>query len=196
MAWTKIETVINPKYPSSSAAEVWNLRKFMSSIQRRAVYHGVEKRGTTPLGKGNHAAYHVLGFTYDKAEQARHARFILTERDNLLPVLIDAKMTKAMCFDMIRRANIALPAIYSKGFPNANCVGCVKATSSTYWNLVREHYPEVFYERVEQSERIGVKLVRVQGKRISLGDLKITDKGAKLNRMGFDCGLFCEERDL
>ena len=189
----KIETAINPKYPLSSAAEVWKRQKFMSSPYGAPCTVALKKGARQHWEKANHAAYHVLGFTYDKPERARHERFILSERDNLLPVLIDAKMTKALCFDMIRAANIALPAIYSMGFPNANCIGCVRATSPTYWNLVREHFPDVFAERIKQSKSIGARLVRVRDNRIPLGDLKITDKGGKLNRMGFECGLFCEE---
>jgi len=109
-----------------------------------------------------------------------------------LPILIDANMTKNDCADMIRAAGIKLPEIYGRGFPNANCIGCVKATSPTYWNLVRREFPEVFDQRAEQSRRLGARLVRVKNERIFLDELDPKAKGRPLKTMP-DCGLFCEE---
>jgi hypothetical protein len=73
-----------------------------------------------------------------------------------------------------------LPLIYSLGYPNANCIGCVKSQSPTYWNLVRKTFPDVFEERAIQSRRIGCKLVKLKGKRIYLDELLETDKGGKI----------------
>jgi len=66
----------------------------------------------------------------------------------------------------LKKARIKLPEIYSLGFPNANCVGCVKSQSPTYWNLVRDKFPKIFEERAEQSKRIGAKLVKVHAKHL------------------------------
>jgi len=192
-AWLgqEIETAINSKFPTCSIVDVWEKRKAMSFPMGAPCTTELKKKARQEWEKNNAHDYIVLGFTYE--EKRRHERFKLTERDTILPVLIDLRMTKAMCFDVIRQAGIALPAIYAKGFPNANCPGCSKATSPTYWNLVREHYPEVFKERCEMSRRLGAKLVRVKGERIYLDKLKATDIGMPLNMDAFDCGLFCEE---
>ena len=138
----------------------------------------------------NNPDYHVLGFTYE--EKPRYDRFIRSERDNVLPVLIEQGITKTQCFDIINLAGIKLPAIYYHGFPNANCIGCVKASSPTYWNLVRNEFPKVFQDRANQSRRIGAKLVKVKNKRIFLDELNPDIKGNKIKSMP-DCGLFCEE---
>ena len=90
--------------------------------------------------------------------------------------------------------NIKLPKIYSMGFPNANCIGCVKATSPTYWNLVRSKFPEVFNERAKQSRLIGSKLVRYKNERIMLDELPKNAKGRSLKNYDFECGIFCEEK--
>ena len=74
--------------------------------------------------------YHVLGFTLD--EKKRHDRFVLTERSNVIPILIDNKITKDDCYAILQSEGIDLPNIYKRGYPNANCIGCVKATSPTY----------------------------------------------------------------
>ena len=112
----------------------------------------------------------------------------------MLPVLIDSKITKADCFSILRDAGIKLPEIYSLGYPNANCIGCVKATSSTYWNLVRNKHPDVFAKRAEQSKRIGARLVTYKGKRLFLDELPADAKGRSLKNMDFECGIFCEDK--
>jgi hypothetical protein len=152
----------------------------------------LKKKARQQWEKENHADWHVLGFTHD--EKNRHDRFVLTERENVLPVLIDERITKKECFEIVASAGIALPSIYLRGYPNANCIGCVKATSATYWNHVRKEDPTVFEERAKQSRQIGCKLVRWKGKRIFLDELPIEAKGRKMKGMDFECGIFCEER--
>ena len=113
------------------------------------------------------------------------------QKDNLLTVLIDEAITKQGCFDILLEAGIKLPEIYSFGYPNANCIGCVKASSPTYWNLVRETFPNVFEQRMKLSEELGAKLVRYKGKRIGLTELPVNAKGRDLKSYDFECGVFC-----
>lgn len=103
------------------------------------------------------------------------------------------ELTKADCYDVVRVAGLRLPRIYEAGYPNANCIGCVKATSPTYWNLVREKHPHVFAQRAEQSRRLGVRLARVKNRRIFLDELSPDAKGAPLRNLAFECGVFCAE---
>jgi len=106
--------------------------------------------------------------------------------------LITELITKDDCFRIVKKAGIELPIIYSLGYPNANCIGCVKSSSPTYWNLVRKTFPNVFEERAVQSRRIGCRLVKVKGKRIFLDELLETDKGGKIKN--YDCGIFCNTK--
>lgn len=192
-----IETAINDRYPLASAVDVWERRKAMSlpvgapctvHLKREARQ---QWEAANRWSEDEDRKWLVMGFTAD--EQDRSDRFRLTERSNLLPVLIDAGLSKEDCYQVIRDAGIALPRIYSMGYPNANCIGCVKASSPTYWNHVRQQHPDVFTERAEQSRRIGAKLVRVKGKRIYLDELEPSAMGRPLKSMEpFDCGIFCE----
>jgi hypothetical protein len=193
-AWlgVKIESAINPKYPTTSAYDVWAHRKYMSGVKGAPCTLELKKRARQIWEQTNKAEWHVLGFTVD--EKTRYDRFVLTERDNVLPILIDAGLTKQDCLDRIIAAGIKPPRVYGLGFPNANCIGCVKATSPTYWNLVRQTHPEVFKKRCDQSRDLGVKLVQYKGKRIYLDDLTENAKGRSLKKMQFECGIFCEER--
>lgn len=134
----------------------------------------------------------MLGFTVD--EKDRHENFVLSERSNLLAILIDAGLTKQQCYDRLVLEGIAPPRIYAEGYPNANCPGCVKATSPTYWNHVRRTRPEVFRQRAEMSRRLGVRLVRYLGERIFLDELPPDAVGRPMKTMQIECGVFCEER--
>jgi len=137
----------------------------------------------------NPTDYIVLGFTAD--EEKRAVRFRDNQKDNLLTVLIDEAITKQGCFDILLEAGIKLPKIYSFGYPNANCIGCVKASSPTYWNLVRETFPDVFKKRMKLSDELGANLVRYKGKRIPLSELPVDAKGRDLKSYDFECGIFC-----
>ena len=189
---TEIEFAINPKFPDCSTETVWRKRKFMSGTMGAPCTLHLKKHARQYWEANNKSDHLVLGFTAD--EEKRASRFALTERSNLIPVLIDENITKQDCFNILLAEGIALPKIYSLGYPNANCIGCVKATSPTYWNLVRKTHPTVFQKRVDQSEEIGAKLVRHKGKRIFLKDLPVDAKGRDLKNYDFECGIFCEER--
>jgi hypothetical protein len=188
----KIERAVNSKYPSCSARDVWTRRSFMSGPLGAPCTIELKKRARQEWEQTNKADWHVLGFTVD--ERDRFNRFIMSERSNVLPVLIDAGLTKQDCLDVILTAGISPPRIYSKGFPNANCIGCVKATSPTYWNLVRKEYPQIYADRAAQSRVLGARLVRYKGRRLFLDELPENAKGRALKNMQTDCGIFCEEK--
>ncbi len=113
---------------------------------------------------------HIFGFTSDEPKRIKDFRSRNPEL-NLEWPLLDAGITKAKCFEMLRQAGIKLPELYRLGFRNNNCLGCVKATSPAYWNRVRKFFPAVFALRAKQSRELGVRLVRLKKKRIFLDEL-------------------------
>lgn len=184
----EILSAVNPNFPSCNIVDVFEKTKYISGVAGAPCTKQLKKEARYHFEKNNQIDWHVLGFTID--EKARHARFSKFERENTIPVLIDLNLTKTDCFNILLDAGIKLPEIYELGFPNANCIGCVKSQSPTYWNLVREKFPEVFNQRAEQSRRIGCKLVKLKGKRIFLDELLETDKGGKIK--SWECGIFCD----
>jgi len=184
----KIEFATNKDFPSCDIRDVFNKRKYMSGVKGAPCTLLLKKEARYQFEKDNKIDFHVLGFTYD--EKSRSDRFQKYERDNLVPILVDEKITKQECFEILHSEGLKLPEIYGLGFPNANCIGCVKSTSPTYWNMVRARFPEVFEERAKQSREIGARLVRRKGERIFLDELKPTDKGGKIK--SFECSIFCE----
>lgn len=176
------------EFPSGSIVDVFEKRKYVSGVFGAPCTKYLKKQARYEFEAEHKIDWHVLGFTIDEIN--RHERFVKGERGNVLPILIDAKLTKGNCFDILLGEGIKLPKIYSLGYPNANCIGCVKSQSPSYWNLVRKTFPEVFEQRAEQSRRIGARLVKVKGERLFLDELKTTDKGGKIK--SWDCGIFCD----
>lgn len=115
---------------------------------------------------------HLWGYTADSEDVARWERMLRTypEMRQRAP-LIERGLTKEACHAILERAGIRRPRVYDLGFPNGNCVGCVKATSPNYWALVRQHFPETFARRAEQSRRFGSRLVRINDERRFLDEL-------------------------
>jgi hypothetical protein len=186
-----IERAFNPKYPSGSAVEVWGDRRYMSGLLGAPCTIELKKEARRHWETAHKPDWHVLGFTVDEAK--RYQRFITNERDNVLPVLIDAGLTKENCFQIITDAGLQLPRMYHLGFPNSNCVGCPKATSATYWSAVKKEYPDVFAARAAMSREIGARLVRYKGERMFLDELPEGAKGRPMKSMQIECGIFCEE---
>ncbi len=69
--------------------------------------------------------------------------------------LIDQKLNKAACLALVEKAGIDLPVLYGLGFPNNNCLPCVKASSPAYWALIRQHFPKEFARAAKLSRKLG-----------------------------------------
>lgn len=191
-AWLgiEIEFATHPNYPTGSAEQVWKDRKYMGGISG-APCTMLLKREARHLWELRHKPdFHVLGFTSEEVK--RHESFSERQGGALIPVLIDEGITKADCYRILHEAGLKLPEIYRLGYPNANCIGCVKATSPTYWNHVRVQHPEVFEKRAEMSREFGVRLTRVKGVRLFLDELDPKAKGERLKSLDFECGIFCD----
>ncbi len=115
---------------------------------------------------------HLWGYTADASDVKRFER--MRENYPLMKQrapLIERGLTKDSCHAMLARAGIKRPRVYDMGFPNGNCIGCVKASSPNYWALVRKHFPEVFARRADQDRRFGKNKVRINGERVCLDQL-------------------------
>ena len=90
-----IEIAINPEHPNCSAVEIWDKRKYMSGVAGAPCTGKLKREARQHWENFNHHDWMVLGFTAH--ERDRHDKFVLTERANLLPVLIDAGLSKRDC---------------------------------------------------------------------------------------------------
>jgi hypothetical protein len=191
-----IERCFNPKWLSGSIVEVFEKKRAMGFNHGAPYTQELKKFARIHWEKTNRFDWLVLGFTAD--EKHRSNRFKIYERSNLLEILIDEQLTKKDCFRIVGDAGIALPEIYSLGYPNANCIGCVKSDSPYYWRIVRRTYPDVFEHRCQQSRRLGVKLLKIKGVRVFLDRLDFVgeeDYGPLFDHEPAECGIFCEESE-
>lgn len=185
-----IKQIKSPKY--SSINEVFEKERYMAGPDGARCT--VEMKKVPRFLYQDVADIHCLGYTVD--EQKRIREFEQNNPELFLEwPLRDAGLTKQDCFDIIAKAGIQRPAMYDKGYKNANCPGCVKVTSPPYWRRVKRTHPQVFDLRVKQSRELGVKLIQitVNGKRerIFLDELQPW-MGRKSKEESVDCGPFCD----
>ena len=117
---------------------------------------------------------HVFGYTADANDVARAKRLRANYPElRIQTPLIDRGITKAGCLAMIERAGIALPPMYALGFMSNNCLPCVKATSPSYWNLVRQQFPEQFDRMAKLSRDLDVRLCRIEDERRFIDEIPV-----------------------
>ena len=133
---------------------------------------------------------HVFGYTAD--EVGRITRFKEQNPDVKVDwLLIDQSYTKATCLMVMASSGIEIPMMYRLGYSNNNCLGCVKATSATYWNSMRVHFPDVFEARSKRSRAVGARLTRVKGERVFLDELPVNylPPDNEVVSCGIDCDI-------
>ena len=150
--------------------DVWERRRFMAG--RDGAPCTVELKVGPRLAWQRPTDIHVFGYTADKADVTRAKRL----RDNYPELtvwtpLIDAGLDKAACLAMTENAGITPPVTYAMGYPNANCIPCVKATSPDYWALVRKMHPEEFERAAKLSRELGARLARINDERIFIDEI-------------------------
>lgn len=129
----------------------------------------------------------IFGFEFSVKEINRAIRFSEQHpATNPLFPLIDRKINKQECAELLLRNGIQLPMMYELGFHNNNCIGCVKGGKG-YWNHIRRHFPD-YFERMSELER---QVDRTCIKNLFLDELKPT-QGVHAPPIVPDCGTFCE----
>lgn len=171
----------------TDAWDVWEKRKYIAGIAGAPCTNFLKKEVRREFQKPDDL--HIFGFT--KEEEARAQRF----RDNNPELianfpLIEESLNKADCHALVRNAGIELPAMYRLGFDNNNCIGCPKGGAG-YWNKIRKHFPEQFKRMSELSRRLNARLVKQDGKRIFLDELR-PETGKQKDEIIIECSVFCD----
>jgi hypothetical protein len=150
--------------------DVWERERYMAGI------HGAPCTGILKIAPRiawqMPTDIHVFGYAADsrdieRADAFRRNYFELTVETPL----IDRGLSKAACLAIVQRAGIALPVMYGQGFQCNNCVPCVKATSPSYWALVRQEYPDEFARAAALSRKIGARLARIADVRVFIDEI-------------------------
>lgn len=167
-AWLGVPIAVIKSERFESVDDVFMKTRYMSGIYGARCT--VEMKKIPRLNFERPDDVHVFGLTAD--ERLRIDRFNDDHPEMVLEwMLLEAGLTKGQCFARLKQDGLTLPVMYSLGYRNNNCLGCVKATSARYWNMIRRDFPEVFRRRSEQSRELNVRLTRHRGARIFLDEL-------------------------
>lgn len=180
-----VTLIRSPEY--TGIDDVFERRRYMAGIAGAICTTELKKRVRYAFQRDDDI--HVFGYTADEEKRV----LVFEENNPELTcdwMLRNRGITKEECYQILKDAGIALPTMYALGFGHNNCLGCVKATSPSYWNRVRLLFPDVFERRARQSREIGVRLVRVKGVRVFLDELS-PRVGLTESDGDIECGPFC-----
>jgi hypothetical protein len=133
---------------------------------------------------GSHT--YIWGFGKGEEHRADGVRRAMPKHDHMFPILGN---TKAEIHGILAEAGIKRPAMYEMGYPNNNCIGCVKGGMG-YWNKIRVDFPDVFSKRAAMERKIGGHIL----KECYLDELD-PGRGRLAPLIVPDCGIFCEIED-
>lgn len=184
-----ITTIRSDKY--GSIDDVFERERYMSGISGARCTVEMKK---IPRMKFQEADdLHIFGFTVDESKRIMEFEQANPEL-HLDWILRDGFIRKKDCFRILREALIKPPLMYKLGFEHNNCVGCVKATSPTYWQRTAKHFPVTFQRRARQSRDIGARLVRIEGVRMFLDEMPLDARFDEPDG-DIECGPFCINPD-
>jgi hypothetical protein len=130
---------------------------------------------------------YVWGMDCSNREKARADGLIssMPEFAHTFP-LIERGITKEAAHKILKASGISRPKMYELGYPNNNCVGCVKGGMG-YWNKIRKDFPRVFESRALMERDIGASCING----VFLDELS-EDSGRDIPVIVDDCGIMCE----
>lgn len=153
--------------------DVWEDRKWISGIDGAPCTGELKIKPRLDFQRPDDI--HVFGYTADGNDVKRANRLRMNYPDLTIETpLIDAGLLKEHVLAMVENMGIELPLPYRLGFPNNNCIPCVKATSPNYWSLVRKEFPDEFRRLAKLCREVGTdgcRLTRIRGVRIFIDEI-------------------------
>ena len=152
--------------------DVWEGRQYIAGIEGAPCT--MELKVKPRLAMQRDDDIHVFGYTFDKRDMIRAdaLREHWPDLDIRTP-LIDMKLTKNSCRHMLKSLGLKEPRVYALGFPNANCIPCPKATSPSYYAMVRKYFPTEFHRLAKLCRKLNVRLTRIKGVRIFIDEIPL-----------------------
>jgi len=180
----KIKMIQSDKY--ADVNDVIEKTRYINGAYGAACTKWLKKQVRKDWEKEN-PGFHTYVWGYDVNEKHRADAVIetLSDYDHEFP-LIEQGLTKAECHGIANKLGLKRPAMYDLGYPNNNCIGCVKGGMG-YWNKIRVDFPEVFERRAKQEREIGRSCI----KGIYLDELEL-DRGNMDMEVFEDCTIACQ----
>jgi 3'-phosphoadenosine 5'-phosphosulfate sulfotransferase (PAPS reductase)/FAD synthetase len=168
--------------------DVWERKRYIAGIAGAPCTTALKKEVRFAFQRPDDC--HVFGFTAEESKRAETFRRNNFELDVWFP-LIERGLTKQDCHALVRAQGIELPAMYRLGFQNNNCIGCPKGGAG-YWNMIRDHFPAQFARMAELSRRLGARIIKQDGARIFLDELR-SETGRRTVEPDVTCSPLCEQ---
>ena len=155
----EIEVIRDTKY-DASVDRVIESRRYVNGPGGAPCTLHLKKRVREQWERDNWTGPMTYVWGYDLGERKRAERLAtnMQEFSHEFP-LIEHGMTKADCHALAEQLGVKRPVMYDLGYPNNNCIGCVKGGMG-YWNKIREDFPGVFERRARQEREIGHSCIK------------------------------------
>jgi hypothetical protein len=182
--------IIEDTKHKGSIMEVFKKRRFIKG-QTGAPCTSVLKKDLRKKYQ-RHDDIQIFGYTVE--EMNRVDRFIDSNNEvDADFILVDNEITKGQCMDWFQSMGFDMPTMYKLGYPNNNCVGCVKGGMG-YWNAIRRDFPEAFIKMAQLERDIGHAINKDKDGPVYLDELD-PDRGNFKRDVPGDCGFTCEWKE-
>lgn len=131
---------------------------------------------------------YIWGFDANEKKRADRLVESMDSFEHEFP-LIDRGLSKNDVHELLKRLGIKRPIMYDLGYPNNNCVGCVKGGMG-YWNRIRKDFPDVFDRRAKLEREVGHSMLKDKDGPIYLDELDPNRGNMNIEIMP-DCGIAC-----
>ena len=148
-----------------------------TEILKRRVRKEWERQQNEPIT-------YVWGYDVSEKHRAERMEESMPEFKHECP-LIENGLSKSDCHGLLCKLGVKRPKMYDLGYPNNNCIGCVKG-GMWYWNKIRKDFPEVFKRRAKQEREIGHSCING----VYLDELD-PDRGKESEEILQDCSIMC-----
>ncbi len=133
---------------------------------------------------------YVWGFDLTEKNRAERTIEANPQASHEFP-LIDKGLSKEEVHGLFERTfDFSRPKMYDLGYPNNNCIGCIKGGMG-YWNRIRVDFPDVFLQRAKLERELGFSILKdSHGNPVFLDELE-KDRGNMNTEIFPDCGIMC-----
>lgn len=132
---------------------------------------------------------YVWGFDLKEKNRAERTIEANPQATHEFP-LIDRNLSKEEVHGLFEQTfGFARPLMYDLGYPNNNCIGCVKGGMG-YWNRIRKDFPEVFESRAKLEREVGHSILKDKNGPVYLDELD-PNRGNMDTEIMPECGIMC-----
>lgn len=133
--------------------------------------------------------HYVWGFDYKEKNRAERTIESNPQAIHHFP-LIEHNLSKEEVHALFyEQFNFDRPKMYDLGYPNNNCIGCIKGGMG-YWNKIRKDFPEVFESRAKLERELNHSILKDNGKPLFLDELD-PNRGNMNTEIFPECSIMC-----